>query len=351
MKSFKNAKSFFHSISFYLLVIFSIVTVLFAISCSDHNEVVEAPSVDYFDGSLIRYGDFIQSSIPAYGVDGNKITAQQNRAQIYWYNVAPSPVKVTDILGNSAAVDPQKSNVNVMDVVYDPSQKGIYNTAELTSELQSHWGGLFRALPDSVIKNFYKKNSIMKIWLKIDSAPPGAVLNIDIGKISEDIIPNGKLDTEDKNSNDLLDNGEDTGIDDIMDVLEPGYQNGNDPNNDDFEYHFGSGYERVNGSEGNGVLIDLGKKPDTEDLNRNYALDLINDYFSYIIPLDTNEIIQNKIVEYGSNGWLQLKIPVDLPDLKIGSPSLQNVGSLRIWITNANQPVHIKIAQIKFDEI
>ena len=339
------------SFSFYLLSSVFVLTIIFLISCNEHNEISAPQPPNYFDNSLIRYGDYIHSSIPAFGVETNPMIAQQDRALIYWYNIAPSDVNVRDILGENIEVAPDKDNVEVLDIVFDPSKNGIYNNGELASDLKSNWGGLFRNLPDSIAQKFGKNNLVMKIWLKIVDAPSDAVLNIDLGKISEDIIPNGKLDTEDKNNNELLDDGEDTGIDGIADVLEPNYQNGNDPNNDDFDYQLGQGYEHVNGLENNGISIDHGRRPDTEDLNRNFSLDLSNDYFSYDITLDINKIVQNRIFEYGNNGWLLIKIPVELPDKKIGSPSVNNIESLRLWITNTDRQTHIRIAEIKFDQI
>ena len=43
----------------------------------------------------------------------------------------------------------------------------------------------------------------------------------------------------------------------------------------------------INGTQGNAVLTDIGRIPDTEDLNRNGNLDQNNSYYRYEIPLDT----------------------------------------------------------------
>jgi hypothetical protein len=40
--------------------------------------------------------------------------------------------------------------------------------------------------------------------------------------------------------------------------------------------------------QGNAILTDIGRIPDTEDLNRNGNLDQDDIYFRYEIPLDTN---------------------------------------------------------------
>ncbi|MBK7264810.1 MAG: hypothetical protein IPI12_00370 [Ignavibacteriales bacterium] len=118
---------------------------------------------------------------------------------------------------------------------------------------------------------------------------------IDLGKISEDVIPNNRLDSEDKApQNELIDEGEDTGLDGYFDPQEQtvfGSQK-SDPSNDNFAYNNSPlfdlyNYFNINGTEGNAQLTDIGRVPDTEDLNRNGVLDQANSYFRYEIPIDT----------------------------------------------------------------
>ena len=346
MKARKRFSASISSFSFYVFLVLTFLTFLLMISCNENPAAPELQSEQYFDSSLLGYRSYIHSSIPAFGLDANPINALQNRALIYWYNITPSDVRAIDILGKANS---DYEQVKVLDLVFNPSKKGIYTNGELSQDMKTNWGGVFRALPDSIIKKFGKSNLVMKIWLRIEDAGDDAVLNIDLGKISEDIIPNGRLDTEDKNSNDLLDEGEDTGIDGIFDMEEPGYNNGDDPDNDDFNFAAGH-YEKVNGLEKNGLYGGY-KIPDTEDLNRNFTLDKTNNYFSYLVPLDMEKILATKITEAGGNGWIQLKIPIDLPDLRVGAPDKSKIETMRLWITNTDQPVYIRIAQIKFEEI
>jgi hypothetical protein len=280
---------------------------------------------------------------------------QDNRALTYWYNIVPSDVYIREILGQNISVKPGHAQTLVLDIVFDPSQRGIYNTGQLSTNLKENWGGLFRHIPAESIKDAQSKNLIMMVWMKILDAPTDAVLNIDLGQISEDIIPNGKLDAEVKTLVDLVSGGKDTGIDELMDSDETGYNatTNSDPNNDDYHYYVGSGdYSHLNGQEGNSVSIDFEKVPNTEDLNRNSVLDKSNNYYSYTIPLDTNKIIQNMVVErcYGDNRWFKIKIPVDLPDVKVGTLDKSKLETIRLWITNSNQKVHLRIAEIKFAE-
>lgn len=349
MKARISSSTSFSSVSFCIILVILFLTFMLMISCSENPAIAEPQSKQYFDSSLLSFGDYIHSSIPSFGLDNNPINAQQKRGLIYWYSKTDSEVKVYDILGNDVNVNPQQAQVTTLNVFFDPSRKGIYNNGELSPDLKTNWGGIFRALPDSIIKKFDNTNLVIKLWIKIYDAPEDATLNIDIGKISEVILPNGKFDTEDKNSNGLLEEGEDTGIDGIFDLEEPNY-NDNDPNNDDFSYSSGI-YENINGLENNKLLTESRRTIDSEDLNRNFALDQSNDYFSYQIPLDESRLVTAKIVEYGNNGWIQVKIPIDLPDMIVGSPDKNQIETIRLWLTNAERAVHIRIAQIKFEEI
>jgi hypothetical protein len=345
-----SEKSIRSSISFYFLLIVLFLLFMLMASCKESVVSTELQGKEYFDSSLLNYSDYIQASIPAFGLDSNPLNAQQNRAQFYWYNENPSSIKVNDITNEELKSGDKNSSIEILSVVFNPAEKGVYNSGKLSANLKSNWGGFARALPAEVMKKIQNKNLVIKIWMKIETSSSDAMLNIDLGRISEEIIPNGMLDTEDQNANNLLDEREDTGIDGILNIAEPGYQTGTDPNNDDFSFS-SLDFGKINGTEGNSVQIGKSKNYDTEDLNENFAIDFTNDYLSYQIPLDKNKINNSKISENGNSGWIQIKIPIDLPDLKVGTPDRSRVESLRFWITSAENTVRLKIAQIVFDEI
>lgn len=332
------------SISFYFFLF--VAFFLLAISCGTKSGGIEPREAEFFDSLFLKSGYYSFSSVPAFGIDSNPINAQQKRALIYWYNEKYSRGLIDEIFGDNYKPSRAQTSTAILNIEFDPSQKGIYNAGELSKELKENWGGVCRILPDSIKQKFKSKNIVLRMWMKIESISPGAILNIDIGKISEDILPNGRLDTEDKNNNEILDAGEDTGIDGISDLLEPNYQNGDDSNNDN-----AGTFGKINGLENNGINNGGNKLPDTEDLNHNSILDSANDYFSYKLPLEKNKILSGNIVETGNNGWMLIKIPVDLPDYKIGSPDKNKIETLRFWFSNAEKPAHIKIAQIEFNSI
>ena len=356
MKSAKNhSNSLIYTPLFFLSCIF-LITIILSSGCKDKNEqLLEPEETNGFNETLVRYATYIHSSIPVSSANQYQLT-QNNRSQVYWYNIAPSDVKVTDIMGEDFVVKQQYALVNTMDVVFNPDKNGIYNTGQLSADPKENWGGLFRSVPLNIIDRNSSKNLMMKIWIKIIETSPEAVLNIDLGEISEDIIPNLKLDTEDKNNNDVLDEGEDVGLDMLASQLEPGYdQNLNaDPYHDDFSFFLGNmgnnDYSHINSPEGNGQAIDLGRVPDSEDLSRNFTLDKNNNYNSYQIPLEKNKLTSVRIIEYGHNGWLRVKIPIDLPGRTIGNFNITQLETIRLWITGAAKKVHIRIAEIKFEE-
>ncbi len=178
-------------------------------------------------------------------------------------------------------------------------------------------------------------------------------MHIDLGQISEDVMPNRKLDTEDKNDNDLVDDGEDTGMDGIKDVGEPDYNSTSnpDPNNDNYSYQqrtdpVTDDYINQNGTEGNASSLEIGRIPDTEDLNRNKTLDRTNSYFRYEVPLDTTKA--NPFVQGGGSnkGWFLFKIPLKDWVEKVGDPSFSVVETFRIWVSGINKRVHLRFAEM-----
>lgn len=349
MYSQKRSLSFLSQLRSKAILIVTAFISLIILSCSDQNELTESYIEKFFDDSMLSYNSYIHSSVPI-NPSNSKLIANNNRGFIYWYNIAPSNVYVNDILGPEVKVNPEKKNVTILDVVYEPTKNGIYNSGQLSADAKRNWGGFSRAIRKEQTEDFQKNNMMLKIWIKIEEAPAEAVLNIDVGEISEDIIPNSMLDTEDKNLNDIIEPGEDVGIDGVEDKNEPGYVVGSDPNQDNYTYTFGN-YRFINGLEGNNSLLDFNKFPDTEDLNKNFLLDTANNFFIYQIPLNKEKILKTKITEAGYNGWILLKIPIDLPDAIIGSPSKMNMKTIRFWISNSEQMVHIKFAEISFIKI
>jgi len=230
----------------------------------------------------------------------------------------------------------------------------------------AHWTGVTQ--PFSTVGDTPR---FVEIWVN-DFTPNHAatqgILKINLGRVSEDAhwdprnLPNGRLDTEDKNMDGRLDGGppeiaEDTGLDGLFDAQEPGYDPvlNPDPNGDDYAYTFDSDdYSHINNLEGNG-LDDANTRPDTEDLNRNGILDIDNAYFEESIDLSGTDYVAIDVPQLyegdpdvkPDNGWRLFRIPVtDSTFARIGFASWDNVQAIRIWFEGVSEPRRFQIGGI-----
>jgi cell surface protein SprA len=267
-----------------------------------------------------------------------------------WYNINPSNVFIKDIYGDRKNAPPDGQQITTLDFLFEPKKKGYYNHfPDLDVNPKQNWGGIMKVL-SSTANNLLEENiEFIEFWINIVNAPPGSNLNIDLGQISEDVIPNNRLDSEDKNDNDLVEDGEDTGIDRLNNAQEQAAYGptDTDPSGDDYAFTNSNGdYLHVNGTEGNAVSIDQGRIPDTEDLNHNKTLDKTNNYFRYVIPLDSTTANPFMKGGGGNKGWFLFKIPLkDFKD-KIGDPSFSVVEFIRFWINGVDKQVHLRFAEM-----
>lgn len=311
--------------------------------------------IDDFEGSKqimsigVNYTAWKSASPPrGYPTSDIDTVIMKKKAKTYWFNRLPSDVYVQQIWPKKT-VARGNEQVTVLDVVYSPFTRGEFNYHPELEFPDLNWGGLMKLL-SSTASNFLDQNiEFIEFWLLPEKIPPNAKLYIDLGKISEDVIPNKKLDTEDKNLNELIDQSEDVGLDGIPDDVERQLypELGDDPSGDNFYFNLGSGvYTGINGTEGNASLTEAGRFPDTEDLNRNGVLDLVNSYFQYEIPLDTSYATNEYIVGGGvETRWYQFRIPLNDFKKKIGEPSFTNIDMIRVWFTGISDSLHLRIAE------
>jgi len=274
------------------------------------------------------------------------------KGKSFWFSRTPSDVNVRDIWGEKKKVARSNEQVSVLDYVFLPDTPGTYNYTPDLANRSKNWGGIMRLL-STTANNLLEQNiEFIEFWMNSSEAQKDAKVYIDLGRISEDVIPNNRLDTEDKNGNGVIDpdGKEDTGIDGLTDPEERSKYNSNktDPSGDDFRSFLpGTGsifdYFNFNGTQGNAQRIDLGRIPDTEDLNLNSNLDQVNSYFRYAVPLDTNSAA---IAGSGANkGWYLYRIPLKDFLLKVGQPSLSSVETIRLVVTGTAETVHLRIAE------
>ncbi len=333
----------FSAFELMLALIFVIIITIAFSSCKQATEPANKLT-NPLETKYLNYDNWYDTSIPAQIEDVSALSPAElmnYKAKMYWYNISPPDVSLRDILVNSN----ENIQTSVLDLVYNPAERGCYNTDTLFSTSDSNWGGTI-FLIDKDDRTFVNDNfdtGYLSLWLNFEDKLPGGYLTIDLGRISEDVIPNHILDTEDKNHNGILDAGEDTGLDGLTDKQEPGYNSSNqDPENDDYSYTAGINFERINNPEGN-------QKLNMEDINYNGTLDLVNSYYSYKIPLnyDNNPYIDSAVT---SAGWAHMKIKLTGFTSTTGVPSKTNLDSFRIWISGINKIVRIRFAEIKFDK-
>ena len=297
--------------------------------------------------------------------------AQNFRGRSFWYQKFVPDVPQADVYPNRARVQ-GRQNINPLRIVFDPTRRGIYNrnpeflddgnprwndedSLQVRAEVQQFqaenrnriWGGMTRLL-SPFNTNFDNDNiDFIEIMMRIEQYEPGSKMYIDLGFISEDVIPDQRLSQEDRQpANNLIDDGEDIGIDTLDNAAEqfaypPPLNREADPARDDYFFNFAgdrqnqqeSDFIQYNNFENNASQSELGQFPDTEILNRNngQTVMLDNSYFRYEVNLNPDPATNPQIV--GGNpdkGWYQFRIPIRRPDTIVGNPLFTNIQYARV---------------------
>jgi hypothetical protein len=317
-----------------------VLLVFFLLSCdSDSPYIPESYKLLPQSDILVYQFLWHDSSIP---ISPGKTIA--SKAKILWYNPW-SQVGINDIWPTIELSPDVAHSIHVLDVYFKNFPESI--------QPENCWGGVMTYLPEE-FRTQFSSFQYLELTIKGDVG----IIHFDIGEISEDIIPNGILDSEDIPNNGIrngiLDPGEDTGLDrvtgtdDYWDINRNGVKDPGEPfSEDDYEkYEPGSfGYPNVNGTEGNGKL-------DTEDLNDNGTLDLLDNYREYTIHLDKSSSDTSKLTATlptdKSKGWYCYVISLDQPDSIIGNPNPVKPEFCRIWFEGLQRSTDIIIAAIDF---
>ncbi|MCC6396710.1 MAG: cell surface protein SprA [Bacteroidetes bacterium] len=316
----------------------------------------------------ISYAGWTLASPPAdlqYFPGVHDTVKAYSRGRMHWFNRLPTDVKLTDIYPRKQPGNAANDLATVLDFRYFPAQRGPYNYSmdiENTLTPNRNWGGLMKPLSVSAI-NLLKENiNFIELWMRVDRAPPGAKMLIDLGSISEDVIPNRTLNSEDlvisSYPNGVLQEGEDVGIDEHSDVEERALHSAliarypelaADPSGDNYAFtnatvgQAGEDFSRINGTEAN-KDGPSGRIPDTEDLNANGIVDLANSYYQYELSLDTNATTNERIVGGGNQRWFQFRIPIRDTVGAVGTPSQENIEYIRVSFINATDTIAVRIA-------
>jgi len=210
--------------------------------------------IDDFEGSNIKINLLnanrwhlaaAPAAIPGYDADsgffeednfpGQPVASQESRldradlrSKFSWYSIPRNistiledvnftaeseQVRVTDVFPGRETQNPQEEIITTLDVFYNPTMRGQYNFNSdlkrlLEQETDRTWGGMTAVLPSG--QEDFTQNSIeyLEFWVQPilpgGQLPPGASIDdydgqifIDIGLISEDVVSNSKLNSED----------------------------------------------------------------------------------------------------------------------------------------------------------
>lgn len=333
----------------------------------DNNEAIAY--VDDMEGAKklvslgINYSYWTMSSIPVDTVlEGLPLKVDVfRRARLRWYNEA-NGVSIKDVYP-LRDVQPGQDRITPLVINYDPKSRGTYNpyvkTWDTTTKSKS-WNGMMRYLNTTSTDLLNENINFIEFNMQISSSSnlQNAKMMIDLGYISEDAIPNQKLDTEDSLNNGILQIEFDRGLDWMYDWQEFDYINridtsgtplpwsyfapDYDPMLDNNDSTGNINYGKINGTQNN-RLFEGGNKPDSEDLNRDGALQTANQYFEYVISLDT---VNNKRISgrgAPGTGWFQYRIPLSEFTKNIGNANLNHIEYARVWFTGIDSSVQMKI--------
>lgn len=178
-----------------------------------------------YDPDVPYFGDTPPTE-PNVSLDA-KIDRSDLRGQFSWYSI---PTQISDVLGGVeftpetelvkvTDVFPQKDAlrqeqfIRPLDIYYNPSERGQYNynpdiRQKLENEPEDMWGGMTTVLPSGLEDLTQNNIEFLEFWVQPvlpdgrrstaqDITDYDGKLYIDIGIVSEDVVPNFKLNTED----------------------------------------------------------------------------------------------------------------------------------------------------------
>ncbi len=303
-------------------------------------------------------------------------SAGRSRGTFVWFNPYDQ-VSIKEIWPNRPTNSSVAQRAHVLTCYFSPIEPDTTYPPTKEEELKSSWGGVMRAL--SAGYHNQDKAKYIEIMLRVKEKgtrrynTPGK-LHLDLGQISEDLIPNGKLDTEDvpfegqTQGDGFCDQDEDTGIDgvsasdpnDYWDINSDGVQNDDEPPSmDDWSYDPSQPYNvwKINGTEGN-WNDEGGRYPDTEDLDNDNFLDTQANLFRYTIDLSEtvpganyemgpggqwNPTPQHLVTAPNEDGWKMYRLPIESAEA-LGTPDLSQIQYVRLWFDGFAEQDTIEIS-------
>ncbi|MBN2857200.1 MAG: cell surface protein SprA [Candidatus Delongbacteria bacterium] len=337
--------------------------------------------IDDFESSRIKkslgisYGIWSEASYPDfYGYSGTynplsgavapkrelqyflKSYSGNSELSFYWYNPKDEDKLTKEEIYLDVPGDEKKDKVSTLDLVFKPAiNEEAFESLDFHPE--DSWGGVMRYLHHS-----YQDFREVKYIEFLVSTNRNISLNFDIGELSEDVVPNSSLDSEDENRNNVLDigtNTEDTGLDGMRGSA--GFYPLEEFDTDSLRerlpyefYSFDNHPTESNGdpvpdsqldnywdfikTQGNGIL-------DSEDLDGGGNLDTSVKAYRYTVNLRSSPVQgENYVVStsyrQGSNFALY-RIPVeDFAGILNQAPDISKMEYMKIWVNNSQDTLY-----------
>lgn len=343
----------------------SSITISSEIAQSHPNpNVNDVAYVDDFETALdnISLGTFRtnwkQTTMP-YQLEGKEYV----QAKMLWHRpMIQTPI--TDIYDRDTEIG--SGTMRTFRMIFRPQNK-VFDPQKNDTVSTKSWGGFVRYFGSPLDENRVK---LFEVRIKATSGK----IHFDFGAINEDLNGNDNVDSEDRDNSDFVEEGEDTGLDGIMDPNEVAEGEeydpsvNPDPNGDNWysfydkegkcplpnngcdaidgdDYNHTQYYDFLNGTEGNVNDGGSAQLPDKESYSPGFTTE--DSYFSYVIDLDNDpdRFIVEESKRYPDDDitqtpWVTYRIPIRDSDVLEGivtsDPSVQpewnKISHVRIWM-------------------
>ncbi len=246
------------------------------------------------------------------------------------------------------------------------------------------WGGVMTVFTGGV--RDFSQSKFLDLWVRGVEGE----LHLDLGDLSEDVILNNRIDTEDKplpgrtTGDGQVSDSEDVGIDGRDDKEELKFylaeaggdttqseeamasqfrtlvpdREPSDPEGDNWNYdptRNRDDYRRINGTQGNLRGGEGGLRPDSEDLNNDGNLNTRNDYYHYSIDLASVDhepgTCSASEIAGECDQWRLFRVPLYTEDIeRVGTPDSSRIEFARLALVTdraAGDSIMVQIAQIE----
>ncbi|HCV42694.1 MAG TPA: hypothetical protein DGH68_04355, partial [Bacteroidetes bacterium] len=197
--------------------------------------------IDDFEGARrtiplgISYSQWYQPSPPKDGLADSTLGFQDttkmfSKGKTVWFNVLPTNVRLTDVYPRKQPGNSANDQLTVLDLQYYPLNRGMYNYSpriDSTLTVSKNWGGIMKPISIAGTNLITENVNFIEFWVLLDlykNRVPIPKIRIDLGSISEDVIPNERLNSEDviggRTANGTLQADEDVGLDMLDDAAE-----------------------------------------------------------------------------------------------------------------------------------